>query len=133
MHETKKKGYMAIELYMSKVYDRVEWNFLEEVMRRMGFANRWISLTMTCVRTVTYSMLINGQPYGKITSTLGLRQGDLRSPYFFISCAKGLSTTLNREDREGKITRLAISRGGMKLNHMFFADDSLLFCKANIP
>lgn len=52
---------------------------------------------------------------------------------FFILCAEGLSTTFNKAEREGKITGLAISRGGSKLNHLFFANDSLLFCKANIP
>lgn len=35
---TGKKGYMALKLYISKVYDTIEWGFLKEVMLRIGFA-----------------------------------------------------------------------------------------------
>ena len=57
-----KEGLMAIKLDMSKAYDRVEWGFLEVMMRKMGFQDRWISLMMMCVNTVSYSVLINGEP-----------------------------------------------------------------------
>jgi hypothetical protein len=58
---------------------------------------------MTCVRTVTYSVLIHGRPYGHIVPTRGIRQGDPLSPYFFILCAEGLSALLHRaaSDRNG--------------------------------
>jgi hypothetical protein len=76
-------------------------------------------------------VLINGRPYGKIYPTRGIRQGDPLSPYFFILCAEGLRSLLQKAERDGRITGMPITRKGRQLNHLFFVDDSLLFCKAN--
>jgi hypothetical protein len=123
---------MALKLDMSKAYDWVEWNFLEEIMRKIGFSDKWIHLVMSCVRTVSYSVLINGRPHGKIQPTRGIRQGDPLSPYLFILCAEGLIHLLRKAELERHITSLAIARGGPKINHLFFVDDSVLFCKASV-
>ena len=37
---------MALKVDMSKAYDRVEWDFLERIMLRMGFHERWVNLIM---------------------------------------------------------------------------------------
>ena len=126
-----KQGFMALKLDMSKAYDRVKWDFLKAIMRKMGFLEQWIQLIMKCVRTVTYSVLINRQPYGHIPPSRGIRQGDPLSPYLFLLCAEGLSHLLHKAKQERHITGLAIARGGPKINHLFFVDDSVLFCKAN--
>ena len=68
-----KKGLMAIKLDMSKAYNYVEWAYLEVMMRKLGFQDRWISLMMMCVTTMSYSVLLNGEPRGKIVPTRGLR------------------------------------------------------------
>ena len=89
-------------------------------------------LALTCVRTVTYSVLIHGRPYGRIIPTHGIRQGDPLLPYFFILCAEGLSALLHQAVADKWIMGFPVTRGGTRLSHLFFADDSLLFCKASI-
>ena len=123
---------MAIKLDMSKVYDRVEWVYLDAVMRRMGFQERWIELIIMCVTTVSYSVLINEEPKGRIIPSRGLRQGDPTSPYLFLFCSEGLSAMLKREEREGKIKGVSMCQGAPQLSHLLFADDSIIFCRASV-
>ena len=132
MHSTKigRGGVMALKLDMSKAYDRVEWVYLEKLMEKMGFHSRWISLTMMCIRSVTYSILINGEPHGLIKPSRGLRQGDPLSPYLFLLCAEGLHHMIKHAEQLKQLEGVSICHNGPKITHLFFADDSLLFCKA---
>jgi hypothetical protein len=111
---------MAMKLDMSKAYDKLEWDFLESMLRKLGFARRWINPLMPCVHTVTYSILINGQPHSHIVPKRGIRQGDPLSPYFFIICTEAMSSTLNNSARRGAITGIPISRRGTSINHLLF-------------
>jgi hypothetical protein len=69
-------GSCAVKLDMQKTYDRVEWIFLENMMRKMGFSERWISIMMACVRSVRYQVRFNSEEPDMFVPTRGLRQGD---------------------------------------------------------
>ena len=125
-----RKGSMAIKLDMSKAYDRVEWGFLEQIMKKLGFDVRWINLMMECISTPSYAVLINGEPQGFISSSRGIRQGDPLSPYIFLLCAEGFSALIRKAERDKKLSGISISKGGLKLSHLLFADNSLLFYQA---
>ena len=124
-------GAMAIKLDMSKAYDRVEWPFLEAVMCKLGFCDKWRKWINRCVSSVNYSILINGQVTDSFKPSRGLRQGDPLSPYLFLFCAEGFSAMLHRCVQAGTIHGQKISRFSPPISHLFFADDSLIFCKAN--
>jgi hypothetical protein len=121
-----RKGSMAIKLDMSKVYDRVEWGFVERMMQKLGFDQSWIILIMECVKTPTFGVLVNGEPHGLISPTRDLRQGDPISPYLFLLCAEWFSALLKKAERERSLKGITINRGGPRLSHPLFADDSLL-------
>ena len=70
-------------------------------MRRMGFQEKWIQLTMICVKTVSYSVFINGKPKGKLFPTRGFCQGDPISLYIFLLCAEGLSAMFQKGYENG--------------------------------
>jgi hypothetical protein len=116
---------------MAKAYNRVEWDFLEATMQAMGFPHNIINIIMRCARTVSFSFLINGIPSHKFSPQRGLRQGDPLSPYLFIICADVLSSLLTNAQINKKIKWVKIAQGAPEITHLFFADDSLMFCRAN--
>ena len=120
-------GFMAFKLDMTKAYNWVEWSFLENLMRKMGFCENWIGLIMVCIRTVSYSVLINGEPKGMVYPSRGIRQGDSLS----LLCMEGLHGLINSAARRGDIKGFSLCREGLELTHLLFADDSLLFCRAS--
>lgn len=55
-----KSGDCAVKLDMAKAYDRVEWQYLESIMRTLGFSEKWCNQIMKCVTTVSFSVRVNG-------------------------------------------------------------------------
>ncbi|OMP12130.1 reverse transcriptase [Corchorus capsularis] len=54
-----KKADMAIKIDMNKAYDRVEWKFLEAILHKIGFENKWVRWLMECVSSVSYNIFVN--------------------------------------------------------------------------
>ena len=62
----------------------------------------------------------------------GLRQGDPLSSYLFLICTEGLTALTQDYERRRLLTGIIkITRGAPILSHMFFADDSYIYCEAN--
>jgi hypothetical protein len=124
-------GELALKIDISKAYDRVKWSHVKDMMRKMGFHEKWVNWMGLCMESVQYHVQINGEGVGLQTPGRALRQGDPLSPYLFIICAEGLSILLKRLEARGDIHSVKVCRGAPLLTHLLFADDCFLFCRAD--
>ena len=129
----KKECGLICKLDIEKAYDTISWEFLLQVMGKMGFEGRWLNWIKWCISTASFSILVNGSPAGFFPSSRGLRQGDPLSPYLFVIGMEILSCLLNRATGGNYLsgTKIADGRGEeMVISHLLYADDTLLFCRA---
>ena len=110
----------AIKTDMSKAYDRMEWSFIEVVMRKTGFSEIWIDWIIRCITSVKYNVLMNGEPRGNIIQGRGLCQGDPLSLFIFILYTKALVSLLYHAENQGKITGMRVARASPQYHTFSF-------------
>lgn len=124
--------FLSLKTDTSEAYDRVEWSFLECMLRVLGFPEKWVLSIMNCVTTVRYQVQVNSNLYESVKLDRGLRQGDPISPYLFILCVKWLSRKIKFYQDSNRLKDIKVCRGAPAISHPFFAIDSIFFLKANV-
>ena len=87
---------------------------------------------MCCVRSVSFSVLLNGQSYGHFRPKRGIRQGDPLSPFLFILCAEALVHTMNQAEHQRLVSGMKLAPTCPAVQHILFADDSFFLCRASL-
>jgi hypothetical protein len=123
-------GLMAIKIDMEKAFDRMEWNFILAILSKLGFHPTWVNWVKICITSPSFSILINGSPFGHFSPERGLRQGDPLSPFLFILGTEVISRLLLRQESHDLLQGIKIARNCAAVSHLLFADDLILFAKA---
>ncbi|XP_073137193.1 uncharacterized protein [Henckelia pumila] len=119
-------GNVILKLDMVKAYDRVQWSFLLDVLRRFGFSEQVVRMVRACISFCKFSVNVNGTPAGFFASSRGLRQGDPLSPLLFVLGAEYLSRGLDRLFLQHADLRYR-SGCDLPISHLAYADDVIIF------
>lgn len=122
-----KKGTMAIKVNLEKLYDRLNWGFLQETLVLAGLPKDLVTLIMHCVSSVNISILWNGETIDPFVSSKGFKQGDPFSPYLFVLYMERLAHVIKEEVLAGNWIPFLVSRNGPKIFHLYFINDLILF------
>ncbi|WMV60256.1 hypothetical protein MTR67_053641 [Solanum verrucosum] len=121
----------VMKVDLRKAYDSIEWCFLRSMLVELGFPYKFIQWVMECVTSVSYSLLMNGGLTEPFKGRRGIRQGDPMSPYLIFIAMDYLQRELNQVlihpqfQFHPRCKKLGVV-------HICFADDLLMFCKADI-
>ncbi|XP_062089702.1 uncharacterized protein LOC133796243 [Humulus lupulus] len=119
-----------MKIDISKAYDSIDWDFLENLLKALRFPGRFIRWIMVCLRGTSCCLLMNGRIQGCFQGGRGLRQGDPISLTLFVIVMDYLTRLLLKASKE-KDFRFHPLCKSLNIISLCFADDLLLICKAN--
>ncbi|GJR22095.1 RNA-directed DNA polymerase, eukaryota, reverse transcriptase zinc-binding domain protein [Tanacetum coccineum] len=99
--KVKKKQVLIFKVDFEKAYDSVRWDFLDEVLCKFGFGDKWRRWIQCCLHSSRGSIIINGSPTEEFKFGKGLKQGDPLSLFLFILIMESLHLSFQRVVDEG--------------------------------
>ena len=119
-----------LKVDFKKAFDSVQWDFLANLLRQLGFPAHFVLIVMECVSTASYSVAVNGDIHGFFLGKSGVRQGDPLSPYLFICCMEYFSRLLKLSSQHENF-RFHPKCEVQGITHLAFADDVLLLSRGD--
>lgn len=123
---------VILKLDFNKAFDCISWSYLDWVLTQMGFPKLWMNWIKSCIMSASTSVLINGSPTSILRLQRGLRQGDPLSPFLFDLAVEPLNLLIQQATSMKLWEGIEVSRGGFKLTHLQYTDDTVMFCPQNI-
>jgi hypothetical protein len=80
----RKSSSVLLKVDITKAFNTVGWALLIEILRHMGFSQRWTNWISILLSTASTRILLIGNPGHRIAHSRGLRQGDPLSPLLFV-------------------------------------------------
>jgi hypothetical protein len=123
---------MVFKVDFEKAYDSVDWGFLEYMLYRFGFNEKWIRWIRACVFAGNLSVLVNGSPTKEFNIQRGLKQGDPLAPFLFLLVAEGFGGVMKKAVSERLFKGFSIGSEGIDISHLQYADDTLCVGEASV-
>jgi hypothetical protein len=126
------KECIILKVDFEKAYDSVDWGFVDYMLLRFGFCDKWRAWMRACICAGNMSVLINGSPTGEINIKRGLKQGDPLAPLLFLLVAEGLGLIMRRAVELNLFRPFLLGREEVPISILQYADDTLCIGEACI-
>ncbi|GJS46147.1 RNA-directed DNA polymerase, eukaryota, reverse transcriptase zinc-binding domain protein [Tanacetum coccineum] len=121
---------MIFKVDFEKAYDSVRWDFVDTILKKFGFGDKWCKWIHSCLQSSRGSILINGSPTPEFQFFKGLKQGDPLSPFLFILVMESLHLSFQRVVDAGLFSGIKLD-SSMSVSHLFYADDAIFMGQWN--
>lgn len=120
---SRKEPSMLLSLDAEKAFDRVDWLYLECVLKAMGFGDNFVDWIMMFYKTPRSRVRVNGCCSDFFNLGRGTRQGDGLSPVLFALSIEPLAESVRQSQNIQGIR----DESGLEHKIALFADDVLLY------
>nr|GEZ50723.1 RNA-directed DNA polymerase, eukaryota, reverse transcriptase zinc-binding domain protein [Tanacetum cinerariifolium] len=124
VNKRKKKQLLVFKVDFEKAYDSVRWDFLDDILRKFGFGDKWCKWIQTCLRSSRGSIILNGSPTKEFKFYKCLKQGDPLSPFTFILVMESLHLSFQRVEEACMFKGIMLDNS-VSISYMFYADDAV--------
>ncbi|KAL0445469.1 UNVERIFIED_CONTAM: LINE-1 retrotransposable element O protein [Sesamum latifolium] len=114
-----------------QAFDSVNWGFLQAALTLFNLPPQFLQWITECVTTPSFSISLNGGICGFFKGAWGLRQGDPLSPYLFVIVMEVLNISMTSRIQQYQCFSYHWRCKEVALAMLCFADDLLLFSKAD--
>jgi hypothetical protein len=118
---------VVLKLDFDKAFDKVNWDFLLDSQRAMGFGDFWCNKVEKILQNGTVSVKINNVIGPYFQSSKSVRQGDPLSPFLFNSTTQCLTKMVLEAQNNNFLTGLALDLIDKGVAIMKYADDTVLY------
>ena len=117
---------LLLEIDYARAFDSVEFEYLFETLKYMGFGERLINLVRLAYRECTSYANVNGHLSDPIPLKRGVHQGSPLSPALFLLVAQTFTNNM-----EANVNIKGLELEGVGILQSLFADDTDLFLRAD--
>ncbi|GKB25703.1 RNA-directed DNA polymerase, eukaryota, reverse transcriptase zinc-binding domain protein, partial [Tanacetum coccineum] len=87
---------MIFNVDFEKAYDSVRWDYLDDILKKFGFGDKWCGWIRNCLISSKGSVIVNGSPTKEFQFHRGLKQGDPLFSFLFILIMQSLHISMQR-------------------------------------